>query len=119
MSDYNVQLHQAKNWQFVGFTALGVVTFAGSLFIPIKAGQVPVERLAIIALSGGFITVGKLVNDSKQDLDLKARVIEAGKTKVFVHDQSLATAHKLEVARIKREDELAKTIGVPEDVEYN
>ncbi|MEG3877680.1 hypothetical protein QT972_09895 [Microcoleus sp. herbarium7] len=120
MSEYNAKLHNAKNWQVVGFSIASVGIGIGSLFLPVKPGQAPIARILAIAVAGGSLVASKMIDDSKWELDCQRYVLDSGKQEVFVHTVSSKTALEKEKVRVGTDKELAKTHGVPEDVaEYN
>jgi hypothetical protein len=116
---YNRKLHETKNWQVIGFTCVSIGSCIGSFFLPIKPGEIPVARLAMIAISGGTLVAGGVVEWSKQELDRQRAVLEASKTKIFVQGVAMDTALELETARTRCENSLAKEAGVEEDVNHN
>jgi len=115
---YDKKLHETRNWQVVGFTFVSVGTVFGSLFIPIKPGEIPGMRSVLCVLAGGTLATGYAINASKEELDRQRAVIERSNTKVFVQGVAMDTALKLETVRNRCEDSLAKEMGVPEDANY-
>ena len=119
-SDYNARLHNVKNWQVIASSVASVGVGIGSLFLPIKSGEIPVARIAAIVLSGGLLTTSKIIADSKVELDTQKWVIDNGDRKVFAHKVSNKSGLQIERVEITTDKELAKIHGVPEDVaEYN
>ena len=119
-SDYNARLHNVKNWQVIASSVASVGVGIGSLFLPIKSGEIPVARIAAIVLSGGLLTASKIIADSKVELDTQKGVIDNGNRRVFSHTVSNKTGLEIEMVEITTDKKLAKIHGVPEDVaEYN
>ena len=120
MSEYNAELHQSKNWQVIASSVASVGVGIGSLFVPVKSGEIPVARIAAIVLSGGLLTTSKIIANSKVELDTQKWVIDNGDRKVFAHTVSNKAGLEIEMVEITTDKELAKIHGVPEDVaEYN
>lgn len=118
--EYNAKLHHAKNWQVIGSSVASVGFGIGSLFLPIKPGQIPVARIAMIVLAGGSLATSKVIADSKVELDIQKGVIDNGNRKVFAHTVSNKAGLQIEKVEITTDKELARIHGVPEDVaEYN
>lgn len=112
---YNPKLHQAKNWQEIGCKLVSFSTFAGSFFLPIKPGEIPIARIAALVASGATLAVGVAVKHSKQELDRQLKVIKDGETQVFVHAQSMTTGFKLELVDNQIDAALAEKMGVSAD----